>query len=222
MFVGLDRFIEHVNDVRLVYISGLLGSHKTALAFALALELVKRYGYRYVISNVDSVITQPLNYVEYRDSTFLDSVVIYDEGGLFMRFRSQAESLVSFARKLNIIILIPSKAAVSRSAYDLHVHRTMDLTRLGFPALLYRYTVKTYPVTQGTFWWVYPHKMYGVYNTVSTPDNDAGIGRFLQDAIGRLRKISVEGYTMDGSVRAPTSEGFGDLLSLLEDSSKDL
>lgn len=183
----------YVRTYRVVWINGRYGGGKTSLAFRIAHELVEKSGYRYIISNVKSVWNENPADVVLRAGKWVDAVIVLDEAGLFLENSFDAKKFLAFLRKLNIILIAPSVMPPSTKMRFLSIQRTMNLNLLGLPAWMYTTNLTYGNIREnGWFVWWHPSEIYGVYDTNGFPDDDAGVGEYVQKWI--TQAANKEGY----------------------------
>lgn len=179
--VMADNIINYARNYRVVYLGGRYGGGKTAFAFRLAHELVTKYKYRYLLSNVASVWNTPAEAVQLRDGVYADAVMILDEGGMFLDNASEAKSWLAYLRKLNIILLVPSVLPPSTLMRRLSVQRTFNANSIGIPAWLYGLRLDAGIVKQeDKFLWWKPSEIFGIYDTVGMPADASELLAFLK------------------------------------------
>lgn len=172
--ISASNLMNYANTYRVVYFSGRFGGGKTSLAFRLAFEMVKRYNYRYILSNVRSVWSEPFENVVLRDGKFIDAVCILDEGGLFLDRAADAKEWLAFLRKVNLTLLVPSVVPPARLLRTVTVTRTVRLNAWGLPAWVYQMNLDAHPVHEKeNFVWWQPSEIFGIYDTLGQP-TDAG------------------------------------------------
>jgi hypothetical protein len=205
MFIGGDEFLAMIPGYRALWIKGRYGGGKTLLAFAIAMNMCDTQGYRHIVSNVPSVITDPPEDVvavtEIHESgeikTTLDVVFVLDEAGLYMRFADQADKYLEVLRKLNIILLAPSVLPVSMRLRAFICWRDMDLRVFGIDAMIFKYRIEGSPEQWFVLWNV--SKYFGIYSTVAAPEGDAGLSKFIKDGLADVRQKQKKAgrYTAD-------------------------
>ena len=148
MLIGHENFMHTLYGTRTLWIKGDLGSYKTALAYRLAYELMekKKFGYRYVLSNIPDVWSErPEDVVirwkkavnSDRQNPFGDAIVILDEGGHFIKNRQDVEMIFDALRKLNVLVIVPSKDEPHRVIRSLRVWVKTDWHNYGIDAVSY-------------------------------------------------------------------------------------
>lgn len=181
MLLGAESTLGYLQTYRIVHVGGRYGGGKTALAFKLAGELLDRGFSRYLVSNVRSVWEDTPADVVLRDGSYADAVVVLDEGGLFLKSSFDAEKFLAFLRKLNIVLIIPSVLPPSSRVRMLSIQRTMNLQTVGLPLWLYTTTLYYGHVKENSkFWWWRPSEIYGIYDTLGFPSDDAGLGSWVE------------------------------------------
>jgi len=193
--VSADVFLGLVRLYRLLWISGRYGGGKTALAYRIAYDLLQSGFVRYVVSNTDSVWSSKFEDVvpryDERGMPILDTCVILDEGGLFLKTTKDADEYMSFLRKLNVILLMPSVTPVSSRLRSLNVMREFNARRIGLPIWMYKYTLSQGVIRESErFYWFNPQEIYGIYDTFATPVDDTGISDWLAGYV----EVAVKAY----------------------------
>jgi hypothetical protein len=189
MLLGADNVVHLANNYRVVYLSGRYGGGKTAFSFRLAYELCKRFNYRYILSNVRSVWCDDPEQVVFRDGCFLDSVLVLDEGGLFLDRASEAKQWLAMLRKLNVVLIIPSVVAPALMLRTMTVQRVFNWSALGVPIWSYAVEVRSHPtVVKDRFhWWGYS-EIFGVYDTLGMPADADILLNWLKDRTEQAAK----------------------------------
>lgn len=167
-----------ISAYRLLWIGGRFGGHKTSLAFYLAKPYLEQ-GYR-LITNIRSVWSDDLDKIELDQDGKLRAVVILDEGGLEFKASRQVEMIAAYARKMDVIYIIPSFWPPTRSAQVLTIQPIFGLLSAGVPAIVYRWRVRLGAFEdKGWFVWSVPSEIYGIYSTVDPGDTSSQIVSFL-------------------------------------------
>lgn len=224
--------IIHAN--RLVWIAGRYSGGKTAFAYYLAKQFLKK-GYR-LVSNTACVWNEELENVQLMDDDMLRAVFVLDEGGLWFKTNDMIEEIAAYAAKMDCVYIIPSYWEPTRAAQKVVVQPVFGFRSAGIPAIFYKWTVK-----QGTFkdngWfiWVWPQEVFGVYSRQDPGEEPGRLVDFMvertqeyiqrkgrQSAIselGRDRKVSQETMVFADSVAA-LSDAADTLASLPKRSAK--
>lgn len=171
--IGGAPILALVNQFRIVWVQGSYGGGKTLLAFQLAWELYQTGRYRYILSNCNSVWTDNPEQVVLREESFVDAIVILDEGGLFMRMSRDAEKFMIGLRKLNITIIVPSVQPPSTRVKFLQMQRIFNFQIIGLPLWLYEFRLSLGSEKEKSYFAISnPQKVYGIYDTLDYPVDD--------------------------------------------------
>jgi len=205
--VGSSVFAGLIEVYRVVWFEGRYGGGKTAAAVRFAYDLLEKGFVKHLVSNIPVVfesdpwdIEPVITDTEYR----LDTVILLDEGGLFLETGKDVKGFLAFLRKMNIVLLIPSVEPPATTIRKLSVTRRFNGYKIAIPAWVYRYTLSTggYKDTE-RFYWLNPTEVFGLYDTDAKPVDDAGIGEWFQHHTSR----AVERYyQMSGRRRSRTHD----------------
>jgi len=156
-----------INSRRCVAIQGHYGSGKTALAFRLAIEMIERYGYKHIVSNCDSVITDDYNSIELDENGHLNAVVILDEAGESITKMSDTKGWLAFPRKLNICLLLATWDSLPSNVTKVELSRVENYESLGFSMWVYGISLDGGKTKDDKFkvTWRNPAEIFGVYDT---------------------------------------------------------
>lgn len=180
MFIGATMFFHYLKSVRAASIVGVTRSGKTSLAFAIAYELLRSGWAKHLISNCPSVWNEDLTTLQIPDIKRSGIVAIIDEGGMWLKRRSDTHDLVAFRGKMDLTFLIPSTEPPSPDLRVITVQRIYQLSGLGLPLWIYSASLDYGKISeQTTFGWLNPQSIYGCYDTLSTPIDESGIDTFL-------------------------------------------
>jgi hypothetical protein len=189
--INANPLLGIVKSYRLVWIGGRFGGHKTSLAYKLSQPFLDD-GYR-LISNNRSVWADDLEQVQIIGEgaeSLLKSVVILDEGGLFFKSTRQIEMIASFARKMDVIYLIPSFWPPTRSAQVLTIQPIFNFKSAGLPLIAYKWRVKLGAFSDsGYFFWWRPNEIYGIYDTKDPGDYAGQIVEYLIEKTEDWKRI---------------------------------
>lgn len=184
--INAQNFLGLVRSYRVCWFGGRYGGGKTALAVRTAYELLNGGHADYLLSNLSCVWADSPEDVVVRDPHYLDTVLLMDEAGLFLKSAQDADSMLAFMRKYNTYLLLPSVRRPARTVTDLQVWRTMNLEVIGIPCWVYQYFLKNAGIKQEErFYWWRPSEIFGVYDTEDTPLDESDIGDFLEEHLSR-------------------------------------
>lgn len=192
-FINGDALIALAAQYRCIFIDGRYGGGKTILAYRMAYELRRRHGYRYIYSNVRSIINDDPTRMEFRvtpGGVFVDAVLILDEGGMYLDSPREAKQWLAFLRKLNVVLLIPTVLPPSILMRRITVQRSINWMAFGVP--LWSYQIKVASgmshVRQAFYWWQ-PSEMFGIYDTVGMPDEASELLDRLRSWVKEAQKL---------------------------------
>lgn len=234
MLLGHENFFHSLIGERVCWIKGQLGSYKTALAYRLAYELLTgKYGYRHLISNIPDVWSDKLTDIEIRYvkalrtedlHPYADTVAILDEGGLFIRYADDVDQLFTFLRKLNMLIIVPSKREPHRTIRQLRAYKKYDLHNVGVDGMVYGWKLKgDEEDTIGSFTWLGCSEIYGIYDTDYAPVDSEGIDAWMVDLKNKLTGGRYDRQRAKQAVTVQSVAGYGgddvssELASIVED-----
>jgi hypothetical protein len=207
------EFLGQFAQVRTLWIQGKLGSNKSALAYRLALELVKKKMVKHIVSNCEDVCTSKFEDV-ILENGLLNCVIITDEAGTFIRRRTEVDDYVNYARKQNLFYVFPSHKKPHEELRELTCRRIMDWGIFGINVTSFKWWIGSgrNEDEQGTFHWLNPSEIYGVYNTAQAMADDGGILDWLQLIRGKtVTRKATSGFFKSAEV------DLGDALADLED-----
>lgn len=181
MITGANPLVHTLNSYRIVWGMGGYGSGKTLNGFDIAYLLMKTGRYRYILSNCNSVWTDSPEDVVLRKESFVDAVVILDEGGLFMAMGRDARAFLLGLRKLNITIIVPSVLPPATSIRVLQMQRTLNLSVIGLPVWIYEYRLNVGSAKEKSKYAIInPSEIYGIYDTMDYPIDDAYLSEWFE------------------------------------------
>lgn len=184
--IGADNVISILASYRLIWIGGRFGGHKTSLAYKMSEYYLKK-GYR-LVSNNASVWADDLKDVTLNSKGRLKAVVLMDEGGLEFKASRQIEMMASYARKMDVIYIIPSFWPPTRSARIVTIQPLYNLIGAGIPLVIYRWRVKLDAFEdKGFFYWLNPSEIYGIYSTSDPGDKGSKIVEWLLEKTNEYR-----------------------------------
>jgi len=186
MLINASGFIQTVWGYRLLWILGRFGGGKTSLAYRLAQEYLDD-GYR-LISNNASIWADDLSEIKLLDSNHLKAVVILDEGGLVFKSSKQIEMIAAYANKMDCIYIIPSYFPPTRTAQVVTCQPIVNLKAAGVPLIAYRWRCKLGGFEdRGSFFWLNPGEIYGIYSRQDPGDRAGEIVSFLVEKSEEFR-----------------------------------
>jgi len=143
-FFGADDFLRHVIEHRVLYAGGRLGSHKSAVCVALSWLFHREGLVKYTVG------TCPVSWgVDARLAPATDVCAILDEAGVWFDARNYGsgkqnvfrKTLLAYLRRLNAILLVPSRLSPDVSFRVLTVQRTFSFEFIGVPLDIYTYAL---------------------------------------------------------------------------------
>ena len=181
MLIGADVVIDEILSTRLVWITGMNRTHKTALAYRLAHELMRSGKFNYIVSNVPDVWSTPVESVVPENKIYLKCVFIFDEIGEYINTDEEKKVLESFMGKFQSVVIGVSRA-VPKGRYPLQIYPVFQLHVIGLPCVIYRWTYKFQATKDsGIFLWWKPSEIYGIYDSDCPVVSDMGIMDLLID-----------------------------------------
>jgi hypothetical protein len=225
MLSGHEGFFESLSNIRTLWVKGRPGGYKTSLCYRLAYDLLNSdLGYRYFLSNLKDVWSDGLKDIQPRidelGDKYLDSVILLDEGGLFLPSGQALSDIISFVRKYNILFMVPCVSDVPRALKMLRCWPGVNLMNFGIDAIQYHWRVYCEDdEVKGSFWWFNPKEIYGIYSTSDKPVDCKGIDEWLieqknNDTQGKFIKRTVLSVERSGGVNL---DSLNDAISEIED-----
>jgi hypothetical protein len=176
-----DSMLLALRNYRTCWLGGRYGGGKTAISFRLAHDLVKDWGFRYIVSNCRSVWNTSADKVELRDGRFVDAVIILDEGGMFLDSTRLAKEWLAYLRKLNIILIVPSVLPPALILRRMVIQRTFNFQPFGLPVWRFTWKLDNGMTQQKDhFWWVNFSEIFGIYDTLGMPSEASYILGFME------------------------------------------
>jgi hypothetical protein len=187
-FVGASGLMQLIQSYRLIWIGGRFSGGKTSFALKVGEEFLKQ-GYR-LITNTPCVWADDWDTVKLRDDTgMLNAVVIMDEAGLALKASRQVESMAAYAAKMDCIYLFPSFFPPIRAAQVVTIQPLFSFVQIGLPVIVYRWRVKIGAFEdKGTFGWLFPSEIWGVYSRRSAESSIYDIIHFMGEKVEDYRR----------------------------------
>lgn len=206
-----DSVLYNCMNFRVVHLWGRFGSGKTALAWYLAYEMMLKFKFRYILSNIKSAWADKVEDVVLRDGMKADAILVLDEAGAFMKTSSETSQWLGALRKMNIVILCPSFEPPSRSARMLTFQRVFNGRIIGLNFWWYKWNLSMGEVNEtGNFYWRNPSEVFGIFDTGGYPvEADAilsGVQKWIATArynSGYASKIETAGIKTEIDYVAP-------------------
>lgn len=166
LIISDDGFFSEFEESRLVSIAGHLGAGKTLLAMVLAEHFLRR-GYR-LVTNSRSVWSDPWDDIKPDETGGYKSVVLLDEGGIYIRTMKSVSALAQFARKIDTYIIIACKREPHEELTGLVIEPRYNAWRnWRIPIWIWRWTNRAAKVWySGTIIEIGRSGYYGTYSTV--------------------------------------------------------
>lgn len=209
MLLFADQFLSIYKHARAVWITGLYGRNKTSFAYALAEPYLKR-GYR-LVSNNHSVWRDEMNSIEFDKDGKLNVVVLLDEAGVDIKFRSQAGKMLAYLRKMDVYICMPSFWPPAQMLRFLVLQPIINWQMIGLPLITYRWTVRLKMFeAAGWFLWWNPQEIYGIYSSMDPGEDAQAILDWLTKKAEEYRQRF--GYSLSAEDEI-SSMGFGESIN---------
>lgn len=220
MFINATPIFSILDMYRLIWISGRVAGHKTALAYRIAQDYLDK-GYR-LISNNKSIWADDMDDVKLVDG-HLKAVILMDEGGLYFKSGRQVEQIASYLAKMDMIIIFPSFWPPARVAQIVNIQPVISLKPSGLPVIIYKWSVNIGSFKdKGMFAWINPQEIYGIYSR-QDPGADADkIIDFLISKTNEFRRYF--GHADKVSILEEVSEAdtFAEAAQVIEQSADEL
>lgn len=191
MLWNVGTLLTLAQGYRIVVIEGRFGGGKTALAYRLAVEMLKTGNFRYLLGNTPCVACDDVDDVVWRlpdGLVSVDAVGVVDEAGGFIKRTKDVEQFLQALRKLNVLLFFPSVFPVPSMLRKISVRRLMDWTVVGVPLWVYEwrlYDGLRVEQSDKFFWW-FPHEIFGFYDTLAMPYDFEALNRLLDTAAKAL------------------------------------
>lgn len=224
--LGAETLYGLIEAYRLVHIGGRFSGGKTSLAFLLAKHWLER-GYR-LVTNVKTVWADRLEDVRLRPGGYLDAVVIFDEGGLWLKRNSLVEAVAAYAAKMRLIFMIPSIFPPASRFRVLTIQPVFTFRHLGLPVTYYRWRISIGErYDGGAFLWVFPGRdgVYGVYSRQDPGADPWEIVGWLEGRLSEFRSFHGRGPFRGNGRRGDADSEVADMLeaaSELSDAAREL
>ena len=180
MLLNSDVVLGLIKTYRVCFVGGRYGGGKTALCVRLAYDLLESGFVKRCVSNIPIVFGDDWEQLNIDDVYHTDTVIILDEGGLFLEDKSDVKEYLAFLRKMNITLLIPSVEPPSTRVRGLTIQRTFNLSPIGVPLWVYSAFLKSGSIREDArFGWWRPSEIFGLYDTKAAPVDDDGISDWI-------------------------------------------
>lgn len=198
MLIGAEQLIYLAESYRLVWVLGRFGGGKTSFGVALSAALLDKDNKRRLLTNCRVVFADPMEQVVLQPDGMLHAVTMLDEGGLYFKVGHQVEQIAAYARKMDLVVIIPSFWPPARAAQVLTVQPVWSFRSVGIPLICYRWSVRMGSFRDGgNFFWLFPQGVYGVYST-QDPGADCGeVVSHLGEQVERY--VALHGRKKQGS-----------------------
>ena len=204
-----DDFLYLLRVYRIVNITGKTGGFKTALAFRLSWDILETKFCRYLVSNVRNIWRSTAEEVIPDDHNRLNTVIVLDEGGLFLDDPTHAKAFQTALRKTNSVVFIPSVASPSNRLKAVTVWLSFQFYWCGLPLLVYQWVLRNAGTRdQGFFLWWGPEEIFGIYDTAHYPTGDSGLAAWFLQCASRFDDDSYSYFSNDGEKSSAVSNDF--------------
>lgn len=167
---------------RMVWIGGRFGGGKTSLAIAIAIWLCQRNYARFIASNiplqvgreVGRVSATELRRITCEGPVYRDTVILMDEAWIQLgkgAGRKQIVEWLSYMRKGNNFLVMPSVIPLVAEVATLRVERIFNGMVFGVPGWLYKWNLGDYRKggDRGIYWFNNPQSVFPLYDTTGIP-----------------------------------------------------
>lgn len=190
MLIGADVVIDEIIGSRLVWITGMNRTHKTALAYRLSHELMRTGKFRYICSNVPDVWSTPPEDIKPIDKLYLDTIFLLDEISEYIETDEEKKVLESFMGKFRSVVLGVSRGK-PKGTFPLMIYPVFQMQVIGLPCVIYKWKFRfETQKDHGWFMWWRPSEIYGIYDSDSPVVSDMGILDLLLDHKMNVRRFS--------------------------------
>lgn len=178
--VGATGVMGLVMAYRYAWFMGRYGSGKTALAMYMAYNLKMAGHVKYLVTNIRCVWADDPWTIELDEHGKLNTVIVMDEAGMFWQTSKESDAFITFARKMNVVLLMPSHDEVPNKMRKLRIHQLANMHAFGIPAWWYVAKLHYADIRDRyMFGWWQPKNVLGVYDTRDKPTDDDGIGEWI-------------------------------------------
>lgn len=200
MLLFASNFFRAFNTHQVACLFGSTRTGKTRLAFDIASYYLED-GWR-LISNTKNVWEETtLPYIS-KDDMFLDTVVILDEGGPYLRTRESYMSLMLYKGKLSTRWLIPSVDLPHEDLWKIIVMPKFSNDWLG----LWTYEETTARSrNKGFFIQVFPFALHGIFETGHPVRRPTVILSWMVENVSRLFSLHGEEYDAVSDLARPNT-----------------
>lgn len=208
--IGAETVPGILRGYRTAWVAGRFSGGKTSLALLLARVFLEE-GYR-LVTNVRTVWADPLDRVRLLPGGHLKAVLLLDEGGLWLKSNRVVESIIAYAAKMDLIVLIPSFFPPAPRFGVVRIQPLFTFRHIGIPVTVYRWDVGVYRYhDRGFFAWVLPSRdgIYGVYSRQDPCDDPWPIVRWMEERLEEFRAFhgrSLSGAPSGSSVGSDASD----------------
>jgi hypothetical protein len=195
MFVFADVYFHNVENARIVFYHGRVGSYKTLSAVATAYHLLKSGNYKRCYANIPvTFASSPPDYIEKGEFDFLNqdyatnSIFIIDESAQFLSGEhSEIKKLYAYPRKMNQVFLLASALPTKQIESYCHCFcfRSIDFSLIGLPLLQFRVSPSFRATKQdmSSHYILGYARYFGKYNTRYRPESAQPIKQYRDSGI---------------------------------------
>lgn len=160
---GSADFMDVLMAERMLWLRGAFGSGKTSLSLRLAVELQRLHGFR-ICTSMPSLLSDDPSTLDWRPDGGVGAVLIMDEGGLWVRKKSQVDAgFGAYLAKLGLVVLFSTRTAPHADLQVLWCQRVRGfLTGNGMWSYVWA-ELDAAEQQVGSFHWFQPSRLWGVY-----------------------------------------------------------
>lgn len=180
----------YIVSYQFVTIVGRLGGYKTSLAMMIGHELLEHGYAEYFYSNVRTAWGDDIEVLpDVTDPRKVNAVVLFDEGGQFLKGQSDIEAVMAALRKMQIKTIVPTAEPPASRLMALTIEPMYIFTDIGIPLVIYRTWLKARRARDDRFTWFWfwcPSAAFGLYDTLDFNKDGMGIDFAIEDLLDKL------------------------------------
>jgi hypothetical protein len=182
--LGGGELFNYARNYRTLWIKGRYGVGKTLLGMEIV-EWFLDQGYR-LVTNTRCAWADNKEDIKPDVDGKLHVVLLLDEGGIFFGQNSLVVQMISYLRKMDVVLIIPSRIPPARLVRVMAVQPWMPFKSIGIPVVILKWRISFDEVKdEGKMVWYGFSKYYGIYSS-----NDPG-GDGLDEFEWLVKQVSI-------------------------------